>query len=114
MRQPMIVAALVLCMPITVAAQQSARLKVERSYQLPRHSYPISTTAMALFQDDQQFAALAQQVAASCVAVGVEGMQYPPRFQGSTTGPSSRLVRALAASGLRDEGHMATSQRSAE
>ncbi len=53
-----------LCVPIAAAAQQSTRLKVERSDQLPRHSYRISTTATALFQDDQQFAALAQQVAA--------------------------------------------------
>ncbi len=68
MRHTVMVSALLLCVPVTGAAQHSVapsgRIKVERADQLPRHSYPISTTAMALFQDDQQFAALAQQVTA--------------------------------------------------
>ncbi len=55
-----------------IAAQPSPQGKpapatqqpVETAVQLPRHSYPVSATVTALFQDDQQFAALAQQVAA--------------------------------------------------
>ena len=41
-----------------------ARVRVERADQLPRHLYPIETTAMALFQDDAQFAALAKRLCA--------------------------------------------------
>src|SRR5512147_125145 len=40
------------------------RIKVERSDELPRHAYPVSTTATALVQDNKQFAALAQQLQA--------------------------------------------------
>ena len=48
--------------PATV--RPAARQRVESADQLPRHSYPISTTATALFQDEKQFAAFAQHVAA--------------------------------------------------
>ena len=64
MRHTMIAAALVLCVPFTVAAQQTGRIKVAHAVELPRHAYPVSTTVTELFQNDQQFAALAQQVAA--------------------------------------------------
>lgn len=56
--------ALLVCVPLTAAAQQTGRIKVERATELPRHAYPVSTTVTELFQNDQQFAALAQQVAA--------------------------------------------------
>ena len=64
MRHAMMVLALLLSLPLTAAAQQAGRIKVERAVELPRHSYPVSTTVTAMFQDDQQFAALAQQVGA--------------------------------------------------
>jgi subtilisin family serine protease len=38
------------------------RSRVERADQLPRHMYSVSTTAVALFQDDRQFSALARQL----------------------------------------------------
>lgn len=41
-----------------------ARMKVERAVDLPRHYYRVSTTVTAIFEDNAQFAALAQQVAA--------------------------------------------------
>jgi len=53
-----------LCVPLTVAAQQVGRIKVERATELPRHAYPVSTTVTELFQNDQQFGAFAQQVEA--------------------------------------------------
>ena len=42
----------------------AARIKVERADELPRHVYPIDTTATALFQDVSRFAALAQRLEA--------------------------------------------------
>lgn len=62
---------LALILSVPARAQESApskaapaRVKVESADQLPRHVYPVSTTAMALLQDDKQFAALAQQLEA--------------------------------------------------
>ena len=37
---------------------------IDRADQLPVHSYPVSTTATTLFQDETQFAALARQLEA--------------------------------------------------
>ena len=64
MRNMTMLPGLLLCVAINAAAQQSGRIKVERAVDLPRHFYPVSTTVTAMFQEDQQFAALAQQVAA--------------------------------------------------
>jgi hypothetical protein len=48
----------------TQNAPPAAKIRVERADQLPLHVYPIATTAMALFQDEAQFAALAQRLEA--------------------------------------------------
>jgi hypothetical protein len=40
----------------------SARIKVQRADQLPRHLYPIESTAMALFTNEAQFAAVAKRL----------------------------------------------------
>ena len=55
------------CAPRVASAQNpapAARIKVERADQLPRHVYPVGSTAMALFQEEAQFAALAQRLEA--------------------------------------------------
>ena len=62
MRRTIMTTVLMLCVQLSAAAQQTGRIKVERAVELPRHSYPVSTTVTAMFQDDQQFAALAQQL----------------------------------------------------
>jgi subtilisin family serine protease len=64
---PLILAALT---PIAADAQQPsgqpprARVTLDRADQLPPHSYPLRTTAAALFQSDTEFAQLAQRLAA--------------------------------------------------
>ncbi len=40
------------------------RIKVEQADQLPRHAYPVRTTALALLQDEKQLGALARQLEA--------------------------------------------------
>jgi hypothetical protein len=46
----------------TQPSQAGQRLQVDKADQLPRHVYRVTTTALALLQDDKQFAALAQQL----------------------------------------------------
>lgn len=41
-----------------------ARTRIESAEQLPRHVYPVTTSAVALFQDQAQFTALAKQLQA--------------------------------------------------
>jgi subtilisin family serine protease len=43
-------------------SKPAPRIKVDRSDQLPRHVYPVTTTAIALLQDDKQFEVLAQHL----------------------------------------------------
>jgi prolyl oligopeptidase len=49
---------------LTPALHAQQKRPIERADQLPVHSYPVRTTATALFQDQAQFAALARQLEA--------------------------------------------------
>jgi hypothetical protein len=55
------VLAVALLAPALLAQQKRP---IDRADQLPVHSYPVRTTVTALFQDETQFAALAQQLEA--------------------------------------------------
>jgi subtilisin family serine protease len=52
------------------AAQEPPRdrIRIERAADLPRHSYPVDTTAAALLDDDARFGALARQLEADLLS----------------------------------------------
>ena len=50
--------------PEPAAVRPAARQRVENADQLPRHTYPVATTARALLDDSAQFAVLARQLEA--------------------------------------------------
>ncbi len=57
-------AAALLTALLTAPAPAQQKQPIERADQLPRHVYPVSATAMAVFQDPRQLAALAQRLEA--------------------------------------------------